>query len=107
MRIGLGLIAGCGVLVLAVGTSWSAPPTQDKPMTAPATTMSAQQIGPGMSGGPRATGVLNKIEALTANECTQLGGSVSTSYPGICASGKLCVREDNYHKVHAVCLTKE
>ena len=107
MRIRLGLAAGLAALALAVGTSWSAPPTQDRPTTAPAATMSAQQLGPGINGGPRATGPLTRIEALTANECTQLGGSVTTSYPGICASGKLCVREDNYRKVHAVCLTKE
>lgn len=105
MRVSFELAAGLGLVALAVGTSWSAPPTQSTPMTVPAGSVSELKVAPG-SNDVRQSKPLAGVEALTANECTQLGGSVWTSYGHICASGKMCRRVDNYGVLHSVCLSK-
>lgn len=70
---------------------------------APATTMQAQKIKPGMRGevaGVRAGTAL----PLTTGECTTLGGeSVDES---VCNSGKACQTRDQNGTWHRVCISK-
>ena len=44
---------------------------------------------------------------LNAAQCTGLGGKVLPQRTSECESGLLCVRADQDHVIHAVCIEKE
>ena len=104
MRIGF--LMGIGLITLAgaVGVSWSASPGPAKTVTPPTSMTELDRVtkpaGAGVS-----TPEAPPAGRFTADECTALGGKVGKDPTGLCASGQLCVRKDNYGKVHMVCLS--
>ena len=103
MRIGLGLAIGSVALAAAVGTSWSASPPPAKSVSPPPT---LSEIG--AAARPKGAGVSapsTGVSALSADECTALGGMVGDDEYGVCASKKRCAMVDNKGNAHSVCLS--
>lgn len=119
MRIGLGLTAGLLALAWASGSSLSAQTESAKApegatadtalqvLAPPATAVSRPASGATDPNGFRRPTKVADASPLTAEECTSAGGEVTTNdfSAALCASGKLCVRQDNKGKNHAVCLS--
>jgi hypothetical protein len=116
MRIGLGLIAGSLIVAGAVAPSFSAPRESAKAADSVAADTALQVLAPPaaavstpVGGAGDGTGLKRptKVVALTADECTTLGGEVVTDFAGICVSGAFCRTTDNTGKKHRVCLSKK
>ena len=102
MRMRVGVI-GLLVVVCAIGAAWAAPP--GTPRTAPGTA-STSDMGTQPRGGVRRAPDLGAVaSALSASECTNLGGKVYDDIYGVCASKKVCSTTDNKGGNHAVCLS--
>ncbi len=103
MRAGFGLSAGALVpLVLAMSLS-ARPPDSAQVRVAPSATVDlGRVVRPQGLQQSRPSGA----SALTADECTGLGGWVVTNgySDSLCKSKKMCVRQDNNGQSHAVCL---
>lgn len=103
MRMRVGVMAGLLVLGLAVAPSFSAPPSTTR---ADPGTGSISAIGVQPRGGVRRAPDLGPVvSALSASECTNLGGKVYDDIYGVCASKKVCSTTDNKGANHAVCLS--
>jgi hypothetical protein len=102
MRVVIALVAGLLILTWAVGPS-SAGPNPGKAVSAPPQTVSDLRVAP--STGVRQSIPLSGALAMTASDCTDLGGEVRSDTIGVCASTKVCVRTDNRGATHAVCLS--
>ena len=100
MRMRAGVI-GLLVVASAIGASWAAPPSGKVVSTAPQT----EQVSVAPPGTIRGPKVGPSISALSANECTNLGGKVYDDPIGVGASKKICATTDNYGKNHHVCLS--
>jgi len=101
MRIGFAVIFGLLGLAAAVGASTGAAPSS-KTVQGPQTVSDLRAAPPnGVLQLPPRAGV----SALTSDECTQLGGTVTPAYPGICRTEQMCTRVDNFGRVHSVCLS--
>ncbi|MGN6059384.1 MAG: hypothetical protein ACTHOI_12475 [Sphingomicrobium sp.] len=101
MRMRVAVMAGLLVLGLAVAPSFSAPPATTR---ADPGTGSISAIGP-RGGVRRAPDLGPVVSALSASECTNLGGKVYDDIYGVCASKKVCSTTDNKGANHAVCLS--
>ena len=105
MRIGF--LMGIGLMALAggVGALWSATPDPPKSVTPPPTSMTELERVTKQAGAGVTTPEAPPAGRFTAEECTALGGKVGKDPTGLCASGQLCLRKDNYGKAHLVCLS--
>ena len=109
MRFGYGLIAGSLVLAGAVGAAWSQAPKRIDPnqvtTVAPPAPAAVSDLRVKPTGGDiRVSTPIAGFQALSADDCTDLGGQVWDDKKGLCKSGKICYRTDNFGKTHAVCL---
>jgi len=103
MRNGFGLAAGFLVAAWLAAAAFSPPPGSKVVVSPRATTAGTGRLPPGSR--PKVSLTPGALP-LTANECTDLGGTVTNNEwsSGLCASKKLCVRTDNKGVDHAVCL---
>lgn len=108
MNVSLYLKASIMCICLAIGCLPAAAQTQDQQprgtRTAPDATTTQQPSAPGGAAGAAGTIGERGRAMLTAGECTQLGGTATTS--SSCASGKNCVRTGVGGKVFHRCITK-
>ena len=103
MRMLVGVIGGLIVVGWAAAPSASAPPAATNAVPG---ANSVSTLSPKSPGGPRlAPGLRAVASALSASECTNLGGKVYDDPYGVCASKKLCNTTDNKGANHAVCLS--
>lgn len=108
MRTQLKVAAAVGVVALAVGTSWSEAPNRagTMPTTSVSTksSVSTPQM-PSPLNGVRAAVPGMRAQALSENECKELGGSIFNE--SACASGKECYTSDEHDNAHEVCISKK
>ena len=104
MRAGSAIVAGSLLIAIGIAASLSAQtPGTGKVQVAPRAPLELNKaVRPNavhQSIAPTAT-------FLTADECTSLGGAVTSNvFSGaLCASKQLCVTKDNKGENHAVCL---
>ena len=103
MRVEIGLAATLVLLATAVGTSWSAGPPQGTKVAVPQRTMNDLNAATRPGSVAQSTPAAG-ASALTAQECTDMGGTVYVEGVGLCASGKYCGKVDNLGKKHRFCL---
>lgn len=106
MRIGFGIPALSFALVWVAASAFSPTKTNDM-RSAPRATApkSVEDLRVPPTTGVRQSLSLSGISALTADECTHLGGQVGDDQYGVCASKKRCATVDNYGNAHSVCLS--
>ena len=105
MRVEFGLSAMLLALAGAAALAAAAPPDAAKKA-------GAVQAAPDLNAARRPTGAQQSnpatgTVALTAAECTSLGGRVHDAMPGVCKSNQFCAVTDNFGHTHATCLTAQ